>query len=185
MVVSTRTPRYEPRVAHDVTEDNAYFYDDDGSTVPLVPTDELAVQWDAADGADVPEDVLAELRRQARDLRGGVSMLPSSAMPKDVAETLDEAGALQPVYRYGDDALVVVLPEVRVEVDDEQQVRQLHDYLASADVQSEVVRDEGDQVVLRPSSNRGADALQLANRIEESVKPAMSQARLLRVVRRP
>jgi hypothetical protein len=112
-------------------------------------------------------------------------MLPSAEVPDDVAHALDQAGALQPVYRSADGALVVVLPEVRIDLADTEQASQLHDYLASHDLTSEVLRDTGEQVVLRPTSNRGDDALSLANSIEETVHPPMSQARFLRIVPRP
>ena len=165
--------------------ETAYFYDADGSQVPLEPSDEVAVQWKAADAADLPDSVVAELKDKGRELRQGVSMLPSAAVSDDVARALDEAGALQPVYRSVDGALVVVLPEVRIDLADTAQGRELHDYLASFELSAEVLRDTGEQVVLRPTSNRGGDALDLANAIEEAVHPPLSQARFLRIVPRP
>ena len=165
--------------------ESAYFYDADGSQVPLGPSDEVAVQWKAADAANLPASVLAELKGQGRDLRQGVSMLPSAAVSDDVAQALDKAGALQPVYRSVDGALVVVLPEVRIELADTAQGKELRAYLESFELGSEVLRDTGEQVVLRPTSNRGDDALNLANAIEEAVHPPLSQARFVRIVPRP
>jgi hypothetical protein len=112
-------------------------------------------------------------------------MLPSAAVSDDVAQALDKAGALQPVYRSVDGALVVVLPEVRIELADTAQGKELRAYLESFELGSEVLRDTGEQVVLRPTSNRGDDALNLANAIEEAVHPPLSQARFVRIVPRP
>jgi hypothetical protein len=185
MVVSTRTQQCAPHDANDVIRQDAYYYDADGSRVPLRASSEVAVNWAAADRSELPKDVLATLKEHGRELRGGVAMLPSSAVPDDVAEALDAAGALQPVYRSEEGALVVVLPEVRVEVADEAQAAEVRDYLSTMDLDSEVIRDTGEQFVVRPASNRGVDALDLANRIEEKMHLPMSQARFLRVVPRP
>jgi hypothetical protein len=185
MVAGTRTQRCALPDADDVTGHDAYYYDSDGSQVPLHASDEVAVSWDAAAQSELPRDVLATLKQHGRELRGGVAMLPSAAVTDEMAEALDAAGALQPVYRSEDGALVVVLPEVRVEVADEAQAAQVRDYLRTMDLASEVVRDTGEHFVVRPASNRGVDALDLANRLEEEMHPPMTQARFLRVVPRP
>jgi hypothetical protein len=166
-----------------VTFDDAYYYDADGSQVRLHASDAFAVDWGAAEKASVPAGDLAALREHGTELRGDVAMVPASAVPTPVEEALDAAGALHPVFRSDDGALVVVLPEVRVEAADAAQAAKVREVVDSTD--SEMVRDTGEQLVVRPTSQRGADALTLANRIEEEVHPLMTQARFLRVVPRP
>jgi hypothetical protein len=89
------------------------------------------------------------------------------------------------VFRAADGSLLVVLPEVRIEAADERQARKIRRALDGASVASEVVRDKGEQLVVRPRSHKGGDALELANLVAETVEPPMAQARFLRVVPRP
>lgn len=171
--------------AGEVGRGGAYYYDVDGSRIRLDPADQLAVDLGAARTAKLPREVVSAIERDGRELRGGVVMLGVGDVSEEVAEALDEAGALQPVYGADDGALIVVLPEVRIEAADESQATDLRKWLRSANVDTEVVRDTGDRLVVRPTSGRGSDALDLANSIEEEVHPPIAQPRFLRVVPRP
>jgi hypothetical protein len=104
----------------------------------------------------------------------------AAALPTDLRRRLDQDDALLPVFQY-EDALVVVLPEVRVEIaaGDETEV---HRFLEQADVPNQVLTDRGTRLVVRPDSGRGEDALRLANELQESVPVEMAQARFLRRV---
>ena len=166
-----------------MTFGDTYYYDADGSQVPLRAADKVAVDWGAAANAQIAPNELAALKEHGTELRGDVAMLPSAALTHPVAEALDKAGALHPVFKSDDGGLVVVLPEVRIEAANEAQAAKVREYIDSTD--SELVRESGDQLVVRPTSHRGADALTLANRIAEEMNPPMTQARLLRVVPRP
>ena len=164
----------------------AYYYDVNGSRLPLSPADEVAVDLAAAHEANLPKGALADLTAGAKELRAGVVMLARDRLPSDVADSLQAAGALHPVFGDGGDGLVVVLPEVRIEATDAKQAEEVRRFLESGEVRSEVIRDSADRMVVRPiSRGRGADALTLANRVEEAVHPRMAQARFLRVVPRP
>jgi hypothetical protein len=181
---STRTLRFEQLAGDDLRGKEAYYYAD-GSQVPLHRAEELAVDLPTADRASLPKDVLNRLSKHGRELRKGIVLLDGSQVPSDVADALDAVGALPPVFRSSDGSLVVVLPEVRVEAADKEQAERVRRYLHSSEVESEMVRDSGERLVLRPASGRGADALDLANRIVEKIHPLMAQARFLRVVPRP
>ena len=102
------------------------------------------------------------------------------AVGRSARRRLDQDDALLPVFQY-EDALVVVLPEVRVEIaaGDETEV---HRFLEQADVPNQVLTDRGTRLVVRPDSGRGEDALRLANELQESVPVEMAQARFLRRV---
>jgi hypothetical protein len=163
----------------------AYYYDVDGSRVRLEPADDVAVDLRAAEAAGLSGDLLREVQRKSRELRGGIVLLHGGDLPDAVTGELDEAGALQPVFRAADGSLLVVLPEVRIEAADERQARKIRRALDGASVASEVVRDKGEQLVVRPRSHKGGDALELANLVAETVEPPMAQARFLRVVPRP
>jgi hypothetical protein len=98
-------------------------------------------------------------------------------------EALEHAGAVHPVFRHGT-SLTVVLPEVRVEDPSPRRRQAVHQWLRkNADV-AEIVHEQGDRIDLQPTSGRGADALDLANRLTEEVGPELAQARLLHIVER-
>jgi hypothetical protein len=162
--------------------DAYYYYDVDGSQVPLRQASQLAVDLKAADAAGLPAEALDGLKKSARELRPGIVMLDSANVSEGVVQALDAVGALQPVFSGEANSLVVVLPEVRIETKDNEQASKVRGYLKSADVDLEVIRDAGERIVVRPLSGRGVDALDLANRVEEEVHPVMAQARFLRVV---
>ena len=165
-------------------QDSHYTYGDDGEQIELRPADKIAVDLEAAGTADLPAGVIADLRRQSDPLRGSVVLLRSDDLAAAVVDALESVGALHPVYTSEDGALLVVLPEVRVEVEDEAQAAKLRKHLDKTG-SVEVVRDTGELLVLRPTSHRGDDALELANDITEFVDPPLAQARFLRVVPRP
>jgi hypothetical protein len=123
----------------------------------------------------------ASLKRSGRPLREGVVIVPWSAIPDERRELLEGDGALLPVFEQ-DGALVVVLPEVRVEGVDSGQVPAIKAWLNAAEHDAELVEEQGMRVTLRPRSGRAADALRIANEVGEQVRPALSQARFLRVV---
>jgi hypothetical protein len=116
----------------------------------------------------------------AEELRSGLYLVERSALSADVRQRLDQEDALLPVFHY-EDALVVILPEVRVEVAAGGET-EVHRFLEQADVPNEILADRGTRLVVRPDSGRGEDALRLANELQESVPVEMAQARFLRKV---
>lgn len=164
-------------------EDEAYYYDVDGSRVPLRRAPELAVDLNAAPASPGGASLEA-LASQGRELRGGIVMLDPAKVPDELAEELDAAGAVHPVYGNEADGFVVVLPEVRIETGSESEADRVRSHLEARSQDVEVVDDAGDRIVVRPQSGRGIDALAIANRLTEEARPAMAQARFLRVVRR-
>jgi hypothetical protein len=108
-----------------------------------------------------------------------------NALAPDALEALRRAGALQPVYRF-ERALVVALPEVRVEFDGAEQRQAVLRLLAEGKLpQHTLSENSDDRIVLVPLSGRGDDALSIANEIYERAHPASSSPRLLQVVPKP
>ncbi len=166
-------------------EGDAHYYDVDGSRVPLRRAPELAIDLTAARASSAGADRVDALARKGRELRGGIVMLDPEKVPEGLAEELDAAGAVQPVYGNEADGFVVVLPEVRIETESESEADRVRSHLKSRAQDAELVEDAGDRLVVRPKSGRGADALAIANRLTEEARPAMAQPRFLRVVPRP
>lgn len=157
-----------------------YYYDAEGSQVTLKRDDDLAVEIDAAtaSGREI-------LEARGQPLRGDIVLIRSDLLPAAVADELDNAGAIHPVFRTDDRTRVIVLPEIRIEAANEAQLGEILKKLDAADIDSKVVRRSGATLVVQPSSGRGADALHLANEIHEQVHPPMVQARFVRLMRRP
>lgn len=166
-------------------EGDAYYYDVDGSRVPLHRAPEVAVDLGAARASTAGADRVDTLAREGRELRGGIVMLDPERVPNELAEELDDAGAVQPVYGNEADGFIVVLPEVRIETESESEAERVRSHLESRGQDVELVDDAGGRIVVRPKSGRGADALAIANRLTEEARPAMAQPRFLRVVPRP
>jgi hypothetical protein len=162
----------------------AFYYDIDGQTIRLEPSGELAVDGAANLSPDFVKG-LASLVQAGESLVGDLVMIDKATMDPELEGALDDARALQPVYRTADGTRVVVLPEVRVESNDEATVERIRAYASSDDTDAELVNDKGTSLVLRPCSGRGTDAIALANELFETYAPQVSQARFVRVVQRP
>jgi hypothetical protein len=116
-------------------------------------------------------------------LPGGLTIVDRDSLRADVWLALESASLLHPVYTSGR-ALVVLLPEVRVEFDGDQKAATMQ-ALSTSPVAAEVTGSSSDRLSLRPRSGSGADALDLANYIYEHAHPAASSVRMLQVVPKP
>ncbi len=158
---------------------DSYFYAG-GKQIPLKPDpDHFAVDIERASSGDV-EPLAPAILEKARELRQHLYLVERSAVPAGVEERLEEAGALHPVFEY-QDSLLIVLPEVRVEVATEK-ISEVQHFLEKAEIRTQIVKDRGNRLVLRPDSGRGVDALRLANDLQEKGSVEMAEARFLRMV---
>ncbi len=117
-------------------------------------------------------------------LPGNVVLAPRGALDDKGFERLREAGALRPVYRH-DRAVMVALPEIRVEIDDERQRKAV---LASIDHSPhpvEISDQNEDRLLLRPISGSGDEALDVANFVFEQAHPAAASIRFVQYMPRP
>ncbi len=168
------------------TPDRRYYYAG-GEKVELTPADDLlAVDEQAL--RNLPQAIEAAVRKRLRPLSGGVALLHRADLgdqASGIVQALEAAGATHPVFR-SRGALVVVLPEVRVEETrgGAKQERLAH-WLASHVEDAVVKSRQEDRLVIEPKSGYGGDALKLANQLAEQVDPEMVQARFLRVIPRP
>ncbi|GFG52558.1 hypothetical protein CQY20_09275 [Mycolicibacterium agri] len=113
---------------------------------------------------------------------GGVVLVERSALDEKTLATLRDVGALQPVYRK-DRAVMVPLPEVRVEFDTPAQHQAVLDTLTHRDTPPHKIVQETDYaMVVQPTSGSGDDAVTLANEIYERAHPAAASARFVQFV---
>jgi hypothetical protein len=159
-----------------------YFYAS-GERVPIErDEDQVAIDIGRAGQAAI-DDVLEQAGAgAAQRLQGRVVVVSRKAVGK-LLTRLEAAGALQPVYRH-ESAVLVPLPEVRVELDPGQRKAVLA-AIEESPVPAEVVDENDDRVVLRPRSGNGDDAIALANHIFEKAKPAASAVDFVRFVPKP
>jgi hypothetical protein len=162
-----------------------HYYYADGERIELTRADDLvAIDEQRLTRAAVPEAIRAELRKSAQSLRAGICLMRHDTLSPETLKLLREAGALQPVFR-AQDALIIALPEVRVEERRAAGQRRLQKWIDSHRDQALVRSQVEGRIVLEPVSADGEDALAIANALTEEVKPEMAQARFLRVLPRP
>ena len=158
-----------------------YFYAG-GERHSLEPAgDWLAIDTRVTVNSKFENDVAA--LRVGSKLPGGIILVERKDCADSLRVHLETLGAIRSAYRSGN-AVVVLMPEVRVEFDAGQ-----HDNAVRAvnnsQVPTEITEDAPDRLALRPHSGSGEDALNLANYIYEHAKPAASSVRMLQVVPKP
>lgn len=144
----------------------------------LTPADDLfAVEGDDVRGVDGASQPVG------RALTGGLRLITRDELG-DTAKALGGSKPKYPVFR-SHGAIVVALPEVRVEESRTAHWAKLSKWLTEHGDEVTVVSSDGDRVVLKPVSGSGVDALTIANDLAKAVGPEMAQARFIRVTPRP
>jgi len=159
-----------------------YYYYASGHPVHLT----LDEEWVALDRRQLSRlgtapRVQAALLKGSRPLRGDLILVKRAAIPPDQLDDFKGNVAAQPVFR-AEGAILIALPEVRVEEPSRQGQRALRRWLREHGDLAQVVEDAGEKIVLKPTSGRGLDAITLANQLTEQIGPEMAQPRFLRVV---
>ncbi len=158
------------------TPARAYYYAG-GEKIELTPADDLF----AVESGDTGT-VAGASRETGRALTGNLRLVTKDERPK--VKGLVGSKLKYPVFR-AEGAIVVVLPEVRVEESRKGQRAKLDKWLAKHSDDVTVVSRDDDRLVLSPASGSGADALKMANDLAEEIGPEMAQARFIRVTPRP
>jgi hypothetical protein len=158
----------------------ASYYYAGGQKIELVPDpDCVAVDISRVRSRSAAlHDVLAA----GEPLLGNVRLVRRDALSPSKQAQLERQCALLPVFRHGY-TLIVVLPEVRVELQRGQDSK-LDSFVRSGRIRATVERDPEGRVVLRPVSGKGVDALAIANKLHETLAPPLAQAHFLRRVRK-
>ena len=161
----------------------AYYYAS-GRRIELDSDDEhVAVDRGAAKRAGLDEHLPADTK--AAGANPPVVVAPRSELDAATLASLRKAGAIQSVYRR-DRAVMVPLPEVRVEFDSAEQRKAVLRLLAEGDLPQHTIKESSDdRLVIAPASGLGDDALKIANEIYERTKPAAASARFVQIVPKP
>ncbi len=159
-----------------------HYYYAGGERHALTSDDEfLAIDRSRLKQAGVDKLTENKLMRDSQALRGNIRLIPKLAVPPELRERLAASGALQLVFRE-QGAWIIVLPEVRAEAATEAGRAEVRGWIDKSEIPFEIVRERGNQLLLRMTSGRGEDALEFANRLHEEVHPDLVQARFLRIV---
>lgn len=151
-----------------------HFYYANGQKIDLEPADDLAViegkatRAPAASSTSVSRPLVDDLRLVSKS-----DVLPAAPSKPQY-----------PVFR-SQGSIVVVLPEVRVEETRAAYRAKLDSWLAEHADDVTVVSRDDDRVSLKAASGSGEDALAIANKLAEEVRPEMAQARFIRVTPSP
>jgi len=140
----------------------------------------VAVDRAVAEAAGLAGNALGGLP----DLRSGVVLSEKSSFGQEALSALRGAGALRPVFRH-EKALLVALPEVRVEYDDPTQRNAVKKLLASDFHDASISDETDDRLIVRPSSGDARDALRMANEIFEHAHPAAASVRFVQFIPKP
>ena len=161
----------------------AYYYAS-GRRIELDSDDEhVAVDRGAAKRAGLDEQVPAGAK--AAGANASVVVAARSELDADTLASLRKAGAIQSVYR-SDRAVMVPLPEVRVEFDSAEQRKAVLRLLADGALPQHTIKENSDErIVIAPVSGLGDDALTIANEIYERASPAAASARFIQIVPKP
>jgi hypothetical protein len=160
------------------------YYYAGGEQIPLeVDGGHVAIDLQAAVEHGLQTFVDAVRPRMSLLPGGRVAVVQTETVTPALREVLERADAIHPVYRAGA-ARIVAYPEVRVHVDEARR-GELLSALNRSGISADVVGEAAGDVVLRPKSGRGADAIALANYVYETVRPEMAQPRFIRIVPRP
>lgn len=156
------------------------YYYAGGQKVELEPDDEHV----ALDRTAAAKTGAAEPANSTRSAAGGVVVVERTAIDDDTMAKLRKEGAVQTVYRRNR-ALVVPLPEVRIEFDRPDERRAVLDLLSKIGTPHTIAENTDDRLVVAPASGRGDDALRLANEVYERAHPAAASPRFVQIVPKP
>jgi hypothetical protein len=159
------------------------YYYAGGKRVELEPAADLVAVDDARLAEQLPDLLASDAAlRAGKPLRGGIRLVERDALAPGTLDRLQSAGVTQPVFRQ-DSAIVIALPEIRIEDDSEAKLAQVRKF-AESKVQPIADGAEG-RLTLYPLSADGGDALSLANELAEQYKLASASPRFLRIVPGP
>jgi hypothetical protein len=159
-----------------------YYYYASGKPIDLTLDETwLAIDTRQFKAARTSPRLQAALLKDAHPLRGDLILVKRQALTPKQLDALTRQAAVHPVF-HSQGALLVALPEVRVEESSSQRRRALLRWIREHGDVAQVVEDNGERIVLRPTSGQGADAITLANQLYEQIGPELAQPRFLRVV---
>jgi hypothetical protein len=158
-----------------------YFYAAGRRVMLTVESSLWALDTEALAVAMIADAIRQRILADARLLRGKYVL---AHVPSVALEPLRAARAVQRVYRSAD-AVLVALPEVRVEERRPEKLKLLRAWLDSRRHRIEVSETEGGRLTLRPASGDAVEALEIANALQEEISPEIAQARFIRTIESP
>ena len=158
-----------------------YFYAAGKRVTLTVESSIWALDTEALAAAMIADTIRQSILADARRLRGKYVL---AHVPSVALEPLRAARAVQVVYRSAD-AVLVALPEVRVEERRPEKLRRLRAWIESRQQRIEVSETEDGRLTLRPASGDAVEALEIANALQEEITPELAETRFIRTIESP
>jgi hypothetical protein len=158
-----------------------YFYAAGKRVALEVESSLWALDTEALAAAAIAQSMREQILADARVLRGKYVLVHLSAA---LLDPLRAAHAVQPVYRSAD-AMLVALPEVRVEESRPDILQRLREWLRSRRQWIDVSEPAAGRLTLRPASGEAEQALEIANALAEEIGPELAETRFIRSTGRP
>lgn len=107
------------------------YYYAGGKRVLLEPATDLVAVDDASLAEQLPDLLASDAAlRAGKALRGGIRLVEREALAPETFDRLQSAGVTQPVFRQ-DGAIMIALPEIRIEDDSEAKLAQARQFAAN------------------------------------------------------
>jgi len=160
------------------------FYYAGGEKINLQPVKDMLAFARPASLAKLPAALKQTLHEGLEAVTDGITIVPVEQLTSQVLSAIRDKLKVFPVFAGDASGMLVALPEVRVQCEQDEN-EELESWLKERAGEIKVVKHEGSQFVLQPTSGAGEDALRIANEIYKKFRPQMSQPRFLRIVDRP
>ena len=156
------------------------YYHSGGTRVPLLDAPDLI----AANSVALAGDAVGKraLDSPATSLPGGYLLFQVDQLAEGLGKQLEDAGLTQPVFRTAG-ATLVVLPEIRVESENDALLEEVADSLG--DTKGLAISRSPGRLGINLESGDGRDSLALANSLAERHPGLSVTPRFLRIVERP
>ncbi len=160
------------------------YYYSSGKKVPLKPAPGLFAINDKEVGEKLSvASYLSSIRSVLKNLRGHLALIDKNDLNEDILEKLRELKIVYPVFE-ADGALVIPLPEVRIEDDDQSRLIDVRNWVREHSQLAKIISDKHGRISVKPVSNDPSDALEIANRVTEEIGPDLAQTRFIRKISR-
>ena len=124
------------------------------------------------------------VEEHAEPLRRTVYVVPIDELTDEARNIIKKNSAGRTVFRLGDQ-LVIVLPEIRVEDEDDLLESKLAGWVKQHKELAQTKKDPRGRTIIEPINKSGSDALEIARSLVEDLKVESAQPRMVQKIRSP
>ncbi len=124
----------------------------------------IAIDSELFEGSEISGSTKDRLRRSAKVLSANFSLVPATVLSPEERIELERDKVVSPVFRHGS-ALLVALPEIRVEESLPAEQELLKKWFDRHDQDLSVLTERNDRFLVAPLSGKAEDALSAAQEL--------------------